>query len=237
MTKVKLMNFSMRSEHCQNLEPNFIFQHGWAFSDRCWQGWLKDLKSFLLVNRGYWGGAHQPVDDAGYPPGSIIICHSLGLHLLSPELLSQSRLLVVVSGFAHFHGRNPENGRFSRKHIQKMLLRIVADPGGLLQDFYRDCGCLPWLVDERTLDLALLTQDLILLDTNHIDHLSFASLPPVLQIHGSKDRIVRPERAEELADILGTSQLTIIDGAGHGLPFTHPQVCMDVIRNFSETFC
>lgn len=236
MTKVKLTNFSMRLKHCHNLEPDYVFQHGWAFSDRCWQGWLKGLTSFLLGNRGYWGAAH-PVDVVERPPGSILVCHSLGLHLLSPGLLSQARLLVVVSGFCHFHGRSPEDGRFSRRHIQKMLLRIAADPSGLLQDFYRDCGCLPWPIDERPLDLTLLSEDLILLDANRLDHLRFAELPPVLLLHGSKDRIVRPERAEELADVLGASQLTIIDGAGHGLPFTHPQVCMDVIRSFSEKFC
>jgi len=79
---------------------------------------------------------------------------------------------------------------------------------------------------------ALLIQDLILLDRNRIANVCCRELPPVLLLHGSEDRIVRPERVAELAGIFGKSQLIIIDGAGHGLPFTHPQVCLNLIRDF-----
>lgn len=117
-----------------------------------------------------------------------------------------------------------------------MLGRMSTDPSGLIQDFHRACG-LPHQVDERAINTALLTQDLVLLDTSCIDRLSFAGLPPVLQLHGRDDRIVHPDRAEELASILGTKQLSVIGGAGHGLPFTHPHVCLNIIRNFSKKFC
>ena len=227
----------MPSKLTQNLKPNFIFQHGWGFSDTCWHDWTNGLSSsFLLANRGYWGPP-TPIDDDFCNPGFVLVCHSLGLHFLSPRLLSQAGLLVIISGFAHFHGQTPADGRFTRKHIQKMLSRVTVDPIGLIDDFYRDCNCPALQINKRTINTSLLTQDLILLDQNRIDTFSLQDVPPVLLLHGREDRIVRPARAEELAGLFGMSQLTCIDDAGHGLPFTHPQVCLDLIRDFYNKIC
>lgn len=224
----------MPFKHDHKLDPSFIFQHGWGFSDTCWQGWIKGLSTpFLLGNRGYWG-AVKPVGSDRIRPGFVLVCHSLGLHFLPPRLVSQAGLLVVISGFAHFHGQNPADGRFSRKHTQKMRSRLTVDPIGLLQDFYRDCS-VDWPIDAETMDTKLLAQDLLLLDQNRIDAHNYQRVPPVLLLHGSDDRIVRPERAEELAGMLGMAQLTVIDGAGHGLPFTHTQLCLNLIRDFCAT--
>ena len=114
---------------------------------------------------------------------------------------------------------------------------MAIDPIGLIRDFYRDCNCPDWTIDESTINTALLTRDLILLDQNQIDRVSFQGIPPVLLLHGSEDKIVRPERAVELSGIFDVSQLDIIDGAGHGLPFTHPQVCLNLIRDFYKKIC
>jgi len=222
----------MPSKHCHTLEPSFIFQHGWGFSDTCWQGWTRGLStSFLLGNRGYWG-APNPIDCDRTGSGFVLICHSLGLHILPPRLVSQAGLLVVISGFAHFHGQNPVDGRFSRKHIQKMRSRLPVDPIGLLNDFYRDCNCPDWPIDEITMDMTRLAQDLILLDQNRIDVANLQGVSAVLLLHGRDDRIVKLERAEELARIVGKAQLLVVDGAGHGLPFTHPQVCLNLVNDF-----
>lgn len=207
----------------------FILQHGWGFSDTCWQGWLPLLPApCSLGNRGYWG-TPRPLDNPG--PGSdlVLVCHSLGLHLLPRELLTSAALLVVIGGFAHFHGNDAAAGRFSRRHIQRMLSRLERDPAGLIRDLYRDCDCPEWPMDERQINTELLTRDLILLDQSRLTEAECQDLPPTLLLHGRKDRIVRPERAEELAALIRGSQLTIIDNAGHGLPFTHPGLCLDLI--------
>jgi pimeloyl-ACP methyl ester carboxylesterase len=212
-----------------------ILQHGWGFSETCWRGWLKLISSpCILGNRGYWG-APKPVDTPFPESGFVLVCHSLGLHFLSHELLSSAALLVVIGGFAHFHGNDAAAGRFTRRHIQRMLSRIESDPAGLLRDFYRDCACPDWPTDERRMDTALLTRDLILLDQSRLSEDHCQGLPPALLIHGREDRIVRPERAEELAALIKGSQTTIIDNAGHGLPFTHPGLCLDLIRDAYRT--
>ena len=216
----------------EDARPRFVFQHGWGFSDTCWRGWTEGLSSTcLLGNRGYWGQP-TPLDPDGIPPGFILVCHSLGLHFLCPRLLSQAGLVVIISGFAHFHGLHSADGRFSRKHIKRMLNRIATDPIGLLDDFYRDCNCPDGPIDSGALNTALLTQDLHVLDESRLDSDSYQDLPAVLLLHGQEDRIVRPERAAELSGFFGGSRLVFVDGAGHGLPFTHPQLCVNLIRDF-----
>ncbi len=216
---------------------HFLFQHGWGFSSECWQGWLPALKGpYTLGNRGYWGAPCR-LDRQRVPPGFVLVCHSLGLHFLPKELLSKADLLVIISGFAHFHGLVPADGRISRKHLQRMLARMQTDPVSLIRDFYRDCSCSERSVDREGMDPALLREDLLLLDQSRLDRERCTGLPPSLLLHGRDDRIVRLERAEELAALLDRSQLTVIEGAGHGLPFTHPTLCLDIVRAFSAKVC
>lgn len=202
----------------------FLLQHGWGFAADCWRGWLTRLPgTVLLADRGYW---HTPAQPATPPPGLVVICHSLGLHLLGPDLLAQARLLVIVSGFAHFHGVTPADGRFSRRHVQRMAARLGTDPRALLRDFYRDCDCAHWPLPSQDPNITLLAQDLTLLDQGHWHWPASATPPPTLILHGRHDKIVRPQRAEELADLLPGSHVVLIDQAGHGLPFTHADTCM-----------
>lgn len=211
-----------------------VFQHGWGFSGSCWRGWLERTDSpCLLGDRGYWGEP-CPLDSLHPQPGFVLVTHSLGLHLLSAELLTQAALLVVVGGFAHFHGRHAADGRFSRRHLRRMLERMEKDPAGLLRDFYRDCDCGEWPINARAMRRERLTQDLLLLDQSRLDEAFCQGLPPLLLLHGRDDRIVRPERAEELAAMAKESRLMIIDQAGHGLPFTHPGRCLDLVRAVYE---
>lgn len=209
---------------------HLVCQHGWGFSDRCWQGWLALLDApATLGNRGYWGRP-CPAEEQGPPPGFILVCHSLGLHMVSPRLLAQAKLLVVISGFAHFHGLHAESGRFSRRHIGKMRTRLHDDPADLIRDFHSDCACPDWLADPRPINPEQLDRDLTLLDTSCLTAESCHGLPPALLIQGREDRIVRPDRTTELAGMLPGSHVAIIDHAGHGLPFTHPALCLDLIR-------
>ena len=216
---------------------HLLFQHGWGFTGECWQGWLPLLQGpYTLGNRGYWGTPCR-LERQSLPPGFVLVSHSLGLHFLPREFLVKAGLLVVISGFAHFHGLTPAACRISHKHVQRMLARMQSEPVELIRDFYRDCSCENLPVPKEGMDQALLTNDLTLLNQSRIDRKHTAGLPPTLLLHGREDRVVRLERAHELADILETSRLTVIDGADHGLPFTHPLLCLDIIRAFYEKVC
>ena len=82
-----------------------VAQHGWGFGAWCWDRWRDVLPANFALHcpdRGYFGPA---VEVAVRP--RIVLAHSLGLHLLSPQLWAAAELIVVISGFRSFHSRAP----------------------------------------------------------------------------------------------------------------------------------
>ena len=213
---------------------NFIFQHGWGFSGSCWQRWLTYLPGFncQFLDRGYWGEEVRPVAVDGRP--SVLVCHSLGLHFLMDFSLDFIDLLVIISGFVHFHGETIADGLFSRKHIKRMLARLDRDPAGLLSDFYRDCDRPGLKFDLDTLNKGLLRRDLHLLDTSKLERQRLVNSGKILLLHGGCDRIVPLKRVEELNIFLPGSILNIVESAGHGLPFTDPHACLAAIAKIQN---
>lgn len=210
----------------------FIFQHGWGFSNSCWNSWLDLLNSpSTLGNRGYWG---IPVlfNNGEIQPDSILVCHSLGIHLVPQSMLRMAKMVVIISGFAHFHGETMADGRFTKRHVQRMLARLTTEPVQLIRDFYRDCGCSAPPAGYKTMNTSLLAADLQILDESRLEKSYCQEWPPTLLIHGRDDRIVPLQRAEAFATFPKTSSLAIIDGAGHGLPFNQPRLCLNLILDF-----
>ncbi len=207
---------------------NIYLQHGWGLHAATWQPWVLLLKAYspACLDRGYWAGhAHKPLfNKAGR---NLMICHSLGLHFCQPWF-SKIDFLVIISGFIHFHGSGVQEGRFSRRHIKRMGQRLADNPLALLADFYRDCAApLPPPVDDR-LNIKLIKADLELLDKSELDVRELIQ-KPCLILHGAEDRIVPEVRAHALHELLPMSRLRIIQGAGHGLPFTHSAECWRMI--------
>lgn len=221
-----------------DLSPNsgkrFVFQHGWGFSSSCWDGWINFVPSPVhLGNRGYWG-TKILYDTADIQPGFILVCHSLGIHLVPQALICQAKLVVVIGGFAHFHGETAADGRFTRRHVQRMLSRLKIEPEQLIRDFHRDCDYPESPSGSKTINTSLLAQDLQILNESRLTRSSCQQWPPTLIIHGQNDRIVIPQRGVELAALTKTGRVKIIDGAGHGLPFSHPRLCLNLILDFLQ---
>ena len=86
-------------------------------------------------DRGYFGPA---VEVAARP--RIVLAHSLGLHLLPPQLWASAELVVVISGFRSFHSTCARQARRSRRTVEQMLARLEREPAALLADFYARCG-------------------------------------------------------------------------------------------------
>jgi len=209
-------------------QNNFIFQHGWGFSSAVWNAWrtYEYGGNCQFLDRGYWGRAVEP---RLTNHRNVLVTHSLGLHFAEP-CFAEVDCLVILSGFEHFHGKSISSGRFTHKHIKRMLARIHEDADGLLADFYRDCGCS--LSPGCHPDLSLLEDDLHLLDTSHAALQKMQAIPKILLLHGAVDRIVAPDRARELNRALPGSVLEFIPQAGHGLPCTHADVCWRIIKDF-----
>jgi len=213
-----------------------IFQHGWGFTKDCWSNWLgllPDTFSSEMIDRGYL------YDRCGSwePTGSqynIVVCHSLGLHLVPKKVFCEAKMVVVISGFAHLHGLETKNF-ISVKHIKRMKRILRDNPVQLLNDFYRDCSYPLTLDNNSTINAEQLNRDLDILNTSIFDCQKLANTKPLL-LHGTEDRIVPVERAYEIKQRVDCT-LVEVEGAGHGLPFDQTQFCVDeIIKAINSQF-
>ena len=212
-----------------------VAQHGWGFGAWCWDRWREVLPAGFALHcpdRGYFGPA---VAVAVRP--RIVLAHSLGLHLLSPQLWA-AELIVVISGFRSFHSACARQARRSRRTVEQMLARLEREPAALLADFYTRCGTPP---DSDSTELAEvrwpestdadgLRRDLQLLQESVLELSAIPAAAQVLILHGSRDRVVPVERAEELREMLPNSALAIVAEAGHALPLTHVRACWERVE-------
>ena len=212
-----------------------VAQHGWGFGAWYWDRWRDVLPANFALHcpdRGYFGPA---VAVAVRP--RIVLTHSLGLHLLSPQLWA-AELIVVISGFRSFHSPCDRKARRSRRTVEQMLARLEREPVALLADFYARCDAPS---DSDSTDLAevrwsgpvdtdSLRRDLELLQGSVLELSAIPAAAQVLILHGSRDRVVPVERAEELRELLPNSALAIVAEAGHALPLTHVGACWERVE-------
>ena len=204
-----------------------VAQHGWGFGARCWDRWREVLPPGFALHcpdRGYFGPA---VEVAVQP--RIVLAHSLGLHLLSPQLWA-AELIAVISGFRSFHSPCARQARRSRRTVEQMLARLEHEPAALLADFYARCGAPSDSRCPGTIDAASLRRDLQLLQESVLELSAIPAAAQVLVLHGSRDRVVPVERAEELHELLPNTTLAIVAEAGHALPLTHARTCWERVE-------
>ncbi|MFM9102775.1 MAG: hypothetical protein ACKOPS_16215, partial [Cyanobium sp.] len=82
-----------------------IAMHGWVGDGSQWQPWQEAARgrgwSWQSGERGY-GGAPALIP-AWHPQGlRVLISHSMGQHLLPPELLASAERVVRLAGFGRF---------------------------------------------------------------------------------------------------------------------------------------
>ena len=144
--------------------------------------------------------------------------------------MGTAELIVVISGFSSFHSPCDRQARRSRRTVEQMLARLEREPAALLTDFYARCG-VP--LDSRwteAIDADGLRRDLQLLQESVLELAAIPAAAQVLILHGSRDRVVPVERAEELRELLPNSALAIVAEAGHALPLTHVRACWERVE-------
>lgn len=214
------------------MDHEIIFQHGWAFDKRCWAEWIKNAPPDLKVSpldRGYFGQP-ETADFSSDESYKILISHSFGLFLLPEYLLKKADMLVSISGFREFHTTGRE-GKFSKRLVNLMLKRFGNGSFDVTKEFRSMCGAESDEITATEDGIIKLEQDLKRLSTSALDVELFKSIPYVMLLQGTDDRIVWPERAEDLNASIPGSKLVMVDGAGHGLPFTHYEKCLEIVKN------
>jgi pimeloyl-[acyl-carrier protein] methyl ester esterase len=214
-----------------------IAMHGWAGDAANWGPWRIATTELPLTwrcgERGY-GGA-DPVAPSWGPQGRrVVLAHSLGPHLLAPEVLAEAEAVVLLASFGPFvppgrAGRRlrtalagmaaaladgPDEAAAARR-AQAMLGDFLAraafpDPVALLPAGPAD-GPVPALARQR------LRRDLERLVACEGLPAGWPTGSPVLLVEAGADAIVDPEAQERLRRSLPEAQVTRFPQAGHAL--------------------
>jgi hypothetical protein len=207
------------------------FYHGWGFDSEFWKSWIRDgrFTRYHVFDRGYTGHPVSPSEFRSDSDVRIIVAHSLGLHFIPENILSQAGLLVVCGGFDRFHsGKNSAGHR----KVVRMINRFAAMPMTVLTSFYTNCmhPADRIIGSPGKVNFDLLEHDLNFLNECRLEHPDVITERHVLLFHGKEDIIVPLSQAGELHKLLPASRLIEIAGAGHMIPITHRDL---IYRNIS----
>jgi pimeloyl-[acyl-carrier protein] methyl ester esterase len=212
-----------------------IAMHGWAGAASHWTPWEAASAtlpySWHCAERGY--GGEPPVTPTwGNQGRRVLLAHSLGPHLLAPEVLAQAEAVILLASFGRFvpagrAGRpwrtalagmaaaladGPDEATAATR-AQAMLAAFLAkvaapDPVELLPPGLADAPVGPLARQRLRDDLALLAA---------CDGLpaGWPSAIPVLLVEAGADGIVTPEAQTLLRQSLPAADLHRFTGAGH----------------------
>jgi pimeloyl-[acyl-carrier protein] methyl ester esterase len=214
-----------------------IAMHGWAGDGANWGPWREATAPlgwrWACGERGY--GPQAPAMPAWRGAGRlVVIAHSMGPHLLDPQVLAAADAVVLLAGFGRFVPPGPD-GRRGRAALRAMAAELADGPTeaeaairaqALLRRFLDEVASPdpPALLPPGPADQpvgaagrARLRDDLAVLE--RCDGLP-AGFPPgaeVLIVEAEADRIVGPEVRALLRQALPEAEVVRLPGAGHGL--------------------
>lgn len=212
-----------------------VFISGWATSCRIWDN-VRDVG--YPVHFLEWNDVLSGTIDL--PASCIVVGWSLGgqlaLELLKfPEikglLLISSMCCIASSETQSRPGVKPS----AHSEINSMLTKSRS---GYLKSFFRECGAnrdnIPLLLNQSTeFSLEELKQGLDFMFKKVVK--PTRSLP-VMLIHGTRDRIIPLECSSYIADefFSGSASLLSVEGAGHLLPLTHPDLIIEGVKELAK---
>ncbi len=221
-----------------------IAMHGWGGDGGHWRAWSPAATSrgwgLQLGERGY---GQRP---AVLPPWPLhgrkgLICHSLGLHLVPPEVLAASEAVVLLASFGRFvppgaEGRPlrialagmaaelQESGDelTSSLRAQQLLQRFlskVLGPGAGAAGLGPPPGAPPGPADQP---IGAAGRDRLRCDLDLLGRLtalpaSFPRQVPVLLLEATDDPIVHPAARDRLRQELPQARVKLLAGLGHAM--------------------
>jgi 8-amino-7-oxononanoate synthase len=217
--------------------------HGWGGDGGHWRAWSPAATSrgwgLQLGERGY---GQRPAVLPPWPSHGRkgLICHSLGLHLVPPEVLAASEAVVLLASFGCFvppgaAGRSlrialagmaaelQESGdeltdSLRAQQLLQRFLRKVQGPGA---GAYVELGveAPPGPADQP---IGAAGRDRLRCDLELLGRLtalpaSFPRQVPVLLLEAADDPIVHPAARDRLRQELPQAQVKLLSGLGHAM--------------------
>ena len=212
-------------------QVEIIAMHGWAGDSRCWRPWIEATAhhgwSWQCGERGYGEIApRRPAWPEDLPPEvlRVVIGHSLGPHLVPPEVWQAADAAVLLASFATFVP--PErSGRRVRMALDGMAAKLdnETDAKEMLKKFLVNVAhpkppqLLPAGPEEGSLNIGRLRQDLEILRNGQGLPPGFPSGAQVLIVEAGADRIVDAAARAMLRAALPNAEDVRLPDAGHAL--------------------
>ena len=216
------------------MSVELLAMHGWGGDSRAWAPWAAEASQrgwqLRTGERGY--GALPPEQPAwdGQSRHRIVLVHSLGPHLLEPQLWAGATAVVLLASFAAFvpEGRA---GRPLRTALAGMASQLRAGHGeAMLRQFLEQVASPfpPERLPQGPLEhgLSSVGAERLLADLEWLAATS--DLPeglqgaaarqlPVLIVEAADDQIVCAASREQLKARLPEATVITLPRAGHGL--------------------
>lgn len=221
-------------------KTNYLFCHGFGFSDDYWDGFVQLLEHFSGEDNcscEFFDAKFTPDKNTEY----IGIGHSVGFLKLNnfkrqnPKM--RMKALVGLQGFLDFCGSDPAKRKTRIENLDKMIRVFGKNPENALRFFWRACG----YPTEGTAIPTNLSKNELIADLE-LMKCSFAHCSvPTLIIGSFEDTIVEPcvlfdnfcsSYLKEAQNIL---QLSVINGVNHTLGFSKPTETLGIIQTFLKT--
>jgi len=217
------------------MTAELVFIHGWGFDARFWDALGACLPQFrqTRIDLGFFDAGSaalaEGVRNALLSRGKkILIGHSLGFACGIRHQQKWSGW-IAINGFSRFVRTPILPGCVTAATLRDMRMRLKADPGACLQDFYRLIGAGP--VD-GTFNSERLREGLDELRSTDIEDKVAALDVPGLVLAGRKDPLVPLEVSERLGKYVREGALVVHNEGGHLLAQTDPGWCAEAIANF-----
>lgn len=206
-----------------------VTMHGWGGDHRAWSPWARAAAGrgwpLNAGERGYGRQAPGPAAWGKHGRRALLV-HSLGLHLVPPQVLAGAEAVVLLASFGRFVPEGPQ-GRRGRQALAGMARRLrQGESDGLLRDFLAEAAApdpvelLPAGPREDGVPPAGLER--LLEDLDQLERCKglpegFPNEAPVLVVEAGGDRIVAPECRRQLVEDLPAATHWTLEGAGHSL--------------------
>jgi len=203
--------------------------HGWGSDQRCWEPWrpLCEQRGWSLQchERGYGRFPAASPSWAAHGKRALVV-HSLGLHLVAPELLASAEAVLLLASFGSFVPPGPA-GRQLQQALASMAKRIEqGDIQGLFEDF-RIQAAFPQSVQDLpagvedgpipAIGRQRLIEDLRLLGQCAGLPQGFPKGAAILIVEAEADAIIDPLSRQALREALPQANLQLLPGIGHSL--------------------
>jgi pimeloyl-[acyl-carrier protein] methyl ester esterase len=207
-----------------------IAMHGWAGDSRGWEPFAAAAAArgwrWTMPDRGY--GAVEARTVPWHPQASrrVVIGHSLGPHLLAPELLAQADAVLLLASFGQFIPGGQE-GRRLKTALAAMAEALEGPQAeGMLRTFLAEAAApapvsaLPCTILDAPLSAGgrqRLAEDLALLESCRQLPAALAPELPCLIVEAGSDRIVGAQVRELLRQERPDATVIHYPDAGHCL--------------------